>query len=342
MRLTTAPAFWRPPGLGSDGFDWIELKSGEWLKGQLKYVQHRRLEFDSDKLGLQEFDLKDVRAVYPANPMYVRFEGREKQYAPVVIQGDWVTVKTQPGLRLPRDELIGITHGGKRERDYWAGEVTLGVNLESGSTEKTEFDALVTVDRRTPRQRVGLSYLGEYSRINGQDSDNNHRANGSWDINLGSGLFARPIFAEYYRNPIENIEHRATGGVGLGYYIFDRDDLEWLVAAGPGYQQTWFKDVPPGMDSTTGGVIAAFQTSFKWEITDKLDFLLSYNATAGDSNVGTFAHHGVATLKFELTHSFDLNVSFIWDHLQNPQEESDGSTPKQDTYRTMIGVGYRF
>src|SRR5262245_45431292 len=24
---------WRPPGVGKDGFDWIQLKSDEWLKG---------------------------------------------------------------------------------------------------------------------------------------------------------------------------------------------------------------------------------------------------------------------------------------------------------------------
>ena len=43
---------WRPPPpTGNDGFDWIQLKSGEWLRGRLKYIQNRKVEFVSDELG---------------------------------------------------------------------------------------------------------------------------------------------------------------------------------------------------------------------------------------------------------------------------------------------------
>ena len=35
-----------------DKFDWIQLKSGEWLKGELKVLYDKKLEFDSDELDL--------------------------------------------------------------------------------------------------------------------------------------------------------------------------------------------------------------------------------------------------------------------------------------------------
>src|SRR5215831_16906226 len=41
---------WQPPGVGKDGFDWIQLKSDEWLKGHLDYVQNKKVQFESDKL----------------------------------------------------------------------------------------------------------------------------------------------------------------------------------------------------------------------------------------------------------------------------------------------------
>src|SRR5215471_12187969 len=44
---------WRPPSpTGNDGFDWIELRSGEWLKGKIKSLQDEKLEFDSEELDL--------------------------------------------------------------------------------------------------------------------------------------------------------------------------------------------------------------------------------------------------------------------------------------------------
>jgi len=41
------PLDWVPP---ADKFDWIQLKSGEWLKGRIKAMQDRELEFDSEEL----------------------------------------------------------------------------------------------------------------------------------------------------------------------------------------------------------------------------------------------------------------------------------------------------
>src|SRR5208282_5505081 len=38
---------WVPP---EDSFDWIQLKSGEWLKGRVKAMQERKLEFFSEEL----------------------------------------------------------------------------------------------------------------------------------------------------------------------------------------------------------------------------------------------------------------------------------------------------
>ena len=42
-------------------FDWIQLRSGEWLKGQFKVMQDRKLEFDSEELKDLTFDWKDIR-----------------------------------------------------------------------------------------------------------------------------------------------------------------------------------------------------------------------------------------------------------------------------------------
>ena len=58
---------WEPPPPLPDEFDWIQLTSGEWLKGEIKRLYERKLEFDSVKLDLQEFDWKDVKQVRGAS-----------------------------------------------------------------------------------------------------------------------------------------------------------------------------------------------------------------------------------------------------------------------------------
>lgn len=42
-------------------FDWVQLTSGEWLKGEIKSMYNESVEFDSDKLNLLRIDLQDVK-----------------------------------------------------------------------------------------------------------------------------------------------------------------------------------------------------------------------------------------------------------------------------------------
>jgi len=40
-------------------YDWIKLKSNEWLKGDIVSMYEDKLEFDSDELDLQVIDWED-------------------------------------------------------------------------------------------------------------------------------------------------------------------------------------------------------------------------------------------------------------------------------------------
>lgn len=70
---------WVPP---ADSFDWIQLKSGEWLKGRLKAMQDRKLEFDSEKLELLTFDWKDIRQARSPRTLNVLSVNGEKVSGP--------------------------------------------------------------------------------------------------------------------------------------------------------------------------------------------------------------------------------------------------------------------
>ena len=333
---------WRPPGIGRDGSDWIQLKSGEWLKGHLKYIQDRKVEFDSDELEDLSLNLKDIRQLYPAEPLFARFYGRDQIYGTVVISNDVVQVSGPEQITLPRDQLTGITPGGKREVDFWSGNASLGLNLQSGNTRQVTESASAELARRTPATVVQLNYLGNFSEVNGQQNANNHRINGFYDIRLNRDWFLRPVQLEYYRDQLANIAHRGTGSIGLGYYFFDRDGLEWLVSGGPAYQYTQFETVEAGQDDTAKAGAAVFQTSFKADITQRLKFLQTFSATITSEEAGLYSHHAVTTLEFEIKRHLDLNVSFVWDYLQNPQTELGGTVPQHSDFRLIVGAGVKF
>ena len=333
---------WRPPGIGRDGSDWIQLKSGEWLRGHLKYIQERKVEFDSDELEDLSLNLKDVRQLYPAEPLFARFYGREQLYGSVVISNDVVQVSGPEQVSLPRDQLAGITPGGKREVDFWSGKATIGLNLQSGNTRQVTESASAELARRTPATVLQLNYLGNFGEVNGQQNANNHRIDGFYDIRLNRDWFLRPAYLEYYRDQLSNIAHRGTASVGLGYYFFDRDGLEWLVSGGPAYQYSQFETVEAGQSDTASAAAAVIQTSFKADITRRLKFIQTFSSTLTSEEAGRYSHHFVSTLEFEIKRHLDLDVSFVWDYLQNPQTESNGNVPQHSDFRLIVGAGLRF
>jgi putative salt-induced outer membrane protein YdiY len=339
---TATNTAWLPPGVGTDGFDWIQLKSGEWLKGYLHYVQEKKVQFESDKLEDLTLKLKDIKEIHSGKPMFAKFNGPDQIYGSVVLSNDMVEVVGPKQVKLPREQLTGITPGGEREIEFWSGKLSVGINFQSGNTKQTTFNASAELARRTPATQFIIDYLGNVSEVNGQQNANNHRVNLSYDVRLNKDWFLRPVQAEYYRDQLANIEHRITGGVGVGYYLYDRDDLEWTVAAGPGYQYTRFVTSAPGEPDSASTPAGILQTRFKADITSRWTFEQNFTATVTSDRAGLYAHHAVSTLEFEIKRYLDLDLSFVWDYLQNPQPESSGLLPKRSDLRVTIGVGAKF
>ena len=333
---------WQPPGVGKDGFDWLQLKSDEWLKGHLDYVQDKKVQFESDKLEDLTLDFKDVRRLYSAKPMFIKFDQLEQVFGTVIVSNDVVEVIGPEQLQLPRGQLTGITPGGTREINLWSGKANIGLSIQGGNSKQANLNASAELARRTPATQFLLNYLGNYSEVEGSQNANNHRVNLSYDVRLNKYWFIRPVQLEYYRDQLANIAHRVTAGVGFGYYIFDRDKLEWKVAAGPGYQYTRFETVEPGESDSASTPAALLTTKFKADITSRLTFEQTFAATLASQQAGLYSHHWVSSLEFEIKRHLDLNVSFVWDYLQNPQTEASGVVPLHSDFRLTLGVGVKF
>lgn len=330
---------WVPP---EDSFDWIQLKSGEWLKGRLKAMQDRELEFDSEELEILTFDWKDIRQVRSLRTFDVLFVNGQKASGPVTITPKQVTVAGEIPYAFTRDQLQGLTPGGAKERNLWSGKVSLGLTLRAGNTESVEYNAQASLQRRTPATRLSFDYIGNFSSVEGVQNANNSRVNAEFDLWLSRRLYLILPFAEYYKDPFQNLEYRLTGGAGFGYYLVDRPKLEWNITAGPAYQYSAFESVQPSEETTKSAAALAFSSRFDWDITRRIELILEYRGQYTSKEVGETTHHAVSTLSLELTKRFDLDVSFIWDRINNPKMGADGVQPQPDDFRLVVGLGLDF
>ena len=330
---------WVPP---EDSFDWIQLNTGEWLKGRIKAMQERQIEFFSEKLSDITFDWKDIRQVRSPRTIDVLFVDGRKVSGSVTVTPEQVTVGGAAPYVVPRDQLQSLTPGGSKERDYWSADLSLGLALQTGNTKSVQYNAQVDLQRRTPATRLSLDYIGNVSSVNDVESANNHRVNTEFDLWLSRRFYLVLPSAEYYTDPFQNLAHRVTAGGGIGYDLIDRRKLEWNITTGPAYQYAWFESAEPGNPTQKGTAALTFGSRFKWDITPRIKWILEYRGQYTSREVGETTHHAESMLSIDLNKRLTLDVSGIWDRISDPKVGANLVQPKPDDFRLVVGLGVHF
>jgi len=341
MAQAPAQVFQPPPPPPQDKFDWIELKSGEWLKGEIIALYHDSLEFDSDKLNKLTLDWGDVRQVQSAGTVQARskttqFSGR------IIVSGNTVQILGATTQQFERAELVSITPGEPKESSYWSGNATFGFNLREGNSEQTEANTLASIRRRTVKTRVVLDYVGNYNITDDTTVTNNQRVNSGLDWFVTPRFFVRPIVVEYLHDPFQNYASRWTIGAALGYQLVDTPRVSWEVNAGPAYQRSKFVSVVAGesLQETAGAFWAG--TTYTNELTKNIDYTLDYRVLLIKPEAGRYTHHFLTGLSVDAVGPLDFDISFVWDRVQQPRPESSGLIPKKNDYRLILGLGFDF
>jgi len=335
-------ASWRPDPPMPDDFDWVQLTSGEWLKGEIIAMYRDSLEFDSDKLDELSIDWEDVREIRSARVMQVGFEDRSVATGRLLMRDGTVRLLGPNPVEVPRDRVLSITAGEPKERNYWSGKLSAGLNLRSGNTEQKETSGRINFMRRTPKNRLSLDYLGNFSETNGTTTSDNQQATLDWSWFVSHRFYLTPVNAEYYRDPFQNISHRWTLGVGAGYQIVDTSKVEWTVDLGLAYQRTAFDTVLPTESDTADTPALRVGTRYDNELTGWMDLYVDYRFFVVNKDSGTYSHRFKTGLEIDLIGDLSLDFSWIWDYIKDPRTDADGITPKNDDFRTIFGLSYSF
>ena len=324
-------------------FDWVQLVSGEWLKGEIKGLYQNSLEFDSDKLDLLSLDWEDVKYVETHIPGSAYIEGHGTVYGFFEINKNKIIVTNGDDVKeYDRSQLVSFITGGEEELDYWSASVTFGLIVRSGNTDQIDYNAKFNVKRQTSFTRLNIDYIGNISNTQDVETINNHRLSATTDRFVTRSFFWRPLFGEYYRDPFLNIDSRVTIGTGAGYTAIDTSRTNLDFTGGQGLQLTSFVSVQTGDNIKESTPALVVTTNYDIELNKKLDFIYNYNITWVDNASGGYTHHMVTTFESEITGSFDFDISFIWDHTSKPTADDDGNIPLSDDYRLTVGVSYDY
>jgi len=333
---------WQPPPPMPGEFDWVQMTSDEWLKGEIIAMYEEELEFDSDEFDMQNLDLGDIKQIRSAQTVQVAFLDDTIATGKLFIDGDTVRVMGEQDWTYERSQVLSITAGTPKERNYWSGSVSAGLNYRTGNTEQAEFNTKANLMRRTPKNRINFDYLGSFSETDGTTIADNQRADAGWNRFILRRFYITPVYGEYYRDPFQNIASRWTLGAGLGYQLIDTSKIDWSVDGGIAYQLTNFDDVLPEESDSESSPALVIGTKYDNELTGWLDFFVDYRFFIVNEESGTYTHHLITGFEFDLIGDLDFDITWVWDRIQDPRQNSDRSIPEQDDFRTMFALGFSF
>ena len=323
--------------------DWVQLKSGEWLRGRIIAMQDFRLEFYSDELKKLTVKWRNVKYIKTSAPYKLRFEDQTRVVGAIEITPEEVHVITDyDDQTFDRNSLLTIASGKETESSLWTYNITVSVNLRRGNTDQTDLTSKIGTKRQTEFSRVTIDYLGNFTEVRETETVNNHRLTSAYNVFFGRHLFLTPVVAEYYRDPFQNIARRVYVGAGLGYWLIKNIYTEWDVGGGPAYQSTTFDSVQPGQAPEENTLTLILSTRFNSRLNSIVNLEGFYIATLGDNSTGNYTHHSMFTVKTELKDELYLDVSFAWDRTRQPVENADGVVPEQDDFKILVGLRYDY
>ena len=325
-----------------DTFDWVQMISGEWVKGNIERMRDDKMEFDSDKLDMLNLDFADVSLVHSPQVNTYVFDDHEPATGPAVVTQDKVIVQTDEGTKtFPRSELVSIVEGEK-ERDWWSMKLRFGLTLNRGNTDQLTY----TIDFNTRREDrltlLDLNYNGSYGQTNGSQNVNRNLGRFLFNVFLGSRWWVTPAFGQFFNDRFQNIRFRATPAAGAGVHIFDKPKVEWDFITGIGYQFLNYLDPDPATtpEDPQNDAFIPLYTYWDFEITGDIDFTVSWLTNLVVTTIGNTNHTGTADLSVELTSVIDLDVAFLFLRTEDPAQPADPAARpiEKNDYQLVVGI----
>ncbi len=337
-----------------DTDDWIELKTGEWLRGDLHWLRPKGLEtgknvnFYSKKLDGLTLSWGSIAGVHSPKIKSYKFKNKATVSGKAMITKDLVIIETNQGVETyPRSELLSISEGPPRERTWWSTMLSLGFSANAGNTSQGSLTTQWSLAREDGHSLAGVGYNGTVAYTEGDLNVNRHLGDLNTALFLWDRVYLIPIDGQLLFDAFQNIKLRATPGAGAGVYLFNKtrqrrkhtNKFEWDVQSGLGYQFLRLISSAAGVENPQNDGFVMFRTHWKLEfLNDNVELTVDWRTNLVYTSFGRTNHTGTADVSVEITDMFSFVTSFLFLRTRDPEARSDGTVPNKNDYQIVVSL----
>ncbi|MBW2269809.1 MAG: DUF481 domain-containing protein [Deltaproteobacteria bacterium] len=324
-------------------FDWVQIDSGEWLKGEITKMMEDELYFDSEEFDDVTLDWEDVRILASRGAVSMRLLDQRTLTGRIDLRDGVAYIHGATGVReLRPSEIIQIIQGTLTEKNYWSGGGSVSLSTRSGNTDQADVTLRANLTRQTVLTRWQTTYTGEITTVDDEKTANSHRVPSQFDIYLTPRFFITTPFFEWYSDEFVNIENRLTGGLGVGYEVFENSWFFWDVGLGGAYQWTGYESVLPGGDDSESDITGVATTNVDFDLPHGIEWENLYKLNLVATDFDKTSHHAESILSLDIWGPLEFELAFIFDRIEKPETDSSGDRPKSIDTRLTAGIALDF
>ena len=238
------------------------------------------------------------------------------------------------------------------EDEGWTGELAVGINAQSGSTDTFSGSMDATTERKLEKDVLTGRLNGVYGTSRSRNSSTNTETiqnaqslSGGWRRNLGDRFFWASS-AGLSRDNTQDRELRAVLASGPGYRFWQGETEEvpyFDIAVGPGYRYEIY-------DGNTGGTVeengdkshfADAVVAFKYFnhfFDGKIEYTHTISGRAPMNDANAYIVDTEITIGVPLSEAWSFRTVFFAEYVGEPASDEINNT----TTRTTLGLGYKF
>jgi hypothetical protein len=347
-----------PPadGIGKPWWAWIRMRTGETFGGDFHGVHHGVLKINSDEVGDLDLNFYHVWELVTQRAVtVVRNDHRSYVGLAEMRDNETIVVHTADGdVSVPKADILSINTGGGDELSNWYFKLAVGFNLTDATIDQLTLNSLTRINRDGDVTRLTLSHDMNYGVTEDAAGMRTDTSNNMWGLAKFDYFVSRVFYltlasvhAGYDR--LQNTAFRITPGAGAGVHILDGGP-DFDVELSGAYLYTTFDTVMAGEDDETQGGGGGYRLYFDWDIIkgglgltlEHRGFIIyaPISSTTNDFSQSTFRTQVI--IDIDIMRFLDLDVSFAWDRVLEPQLAQDGSRPQADTITLAVDLGIEF
>jgi putative salt-induced outer membrane protein YdiY len=216
----------------------------------------------------------------------------------------------------------------------WQGNVSLGMSMNKGNSNTTDFSFDFTADHRFSEKIVwrnsGLVMYGQADRVTTKEA---YQLGTALNWNHSARILSY-FRVQGVRDRFKNYDYRFLPGLGLGYKLLTREKLKLMLSSGLSLVTTRFYDTG---DRDTYAALA-LSDEFIWDISENAQFNQKWELNFNFEDFGHVVWHLEASLITNLIKSWAVKLTFVNSHDSKPI----GDGIKKNDYSFIAGISKKF